>query len=80
MHSICVWNMIIHSTSLQTRYNTPCTYNRCYVRTNVYAFLFSVEKTRVGINCEFDLEGDLVGVRHGWNLLGQSFITLLKLV
>ncbi len=29
---------------------------------------------------EFDLEGDLVGVPHTWNLSAQSFIRLLKLV
>ncbi len=29
---------------------------------------------------EFDLEVDLVGIPHKWNLLAQSFITLLKLV
>ncbi len=29
---------------------------------------------------EFDLEGDLLGVRHTWYLSAQSFITLLKLV
>ncbi len=30
--------------------------------------------------CEFDLEGDLVGVPHTWYLSAQSFIRLLKLV
>ncbi len=29
---------------------------------------------------EFDLEDDLVGVPHTWNLSAQSFIRLLKLV
>ncbi len=29
---------------------------------------------------ELDLEGDLVGVPHTWNLSAQSFITLIKLV
>ncbi len=36
---------------------------------------FLCEKTRG----EFDPEGDLVGAPHTWYLLGQSFITRLKL-
>ncbi len=44
MHSICVWNMIKQSKPLQTRYNTINIYDRYYVRTHVYMFLFSAKK------------------------------------
>ncbi len=39
--------------------------------------------TQIPLNSEkrvFDHEGDLVGVSYAWYLLGQSFITRLKLV
>ncbi len=67
MHSMCVWNMINQSKSLQTRYETTYMYDRYYM-------CFSVKER------EFDLEGDLVGVPHTWNLSAQPFITLLKLI
>ncbi len=79
MHSICVFNMIKHTKSLQTRYDTTHIYDRYYIRTHVYVFLFSVKK-RVLNYREFDLEGDLVGVPHTWYLSTQSFIRLLELV
>ncbi len=47
MHSICVWNMIKQSKPLQTRYDTTYIYDRYYIRTHIYVFLFSVKKTRV---------------------------------
>ncbi len=43
MHSICVWNMIKQSKPLQTRYDTTYVYDRYYIRTHVYVFLFSVK-------------------------------------
>ncbi len=72
MHSICVRDMIKQSKPLQTRHDTTYLYDRYYIRTHVFVFLFSVKK-RV-----FDLEGDLLGVPHTWYLSAQS--TLLKLV
>ncbi len=54
-------------------------YDRDYIRTHEYVFLFSVKKTCFNYR-EFDLEGDLVGVPHTWFLPAQSFITLLKLI
>ncbi len=44
MHSICVRNMIKQSKPLQTRYDTTHIYDRYYIRTHVYVFLFSVKK------------------------------------
>ncbi len=44
MHSICVWNMIKQSKSLKTRYDTTYIYDKYYIRTHVYVFLFSVKK------------------------------------
>ncbi len=44
MHSICVWNMIKQIKPLQTRYDKTHIYDRYYVRTHVYVFLFSVKK------------------------------------
>ncbi len=44
MHSTCVWNMVKRSESLQTRYDTTYIYDRYYIRTHVYVFLFSVKK------------------------------------
>ncbi len=79
IYSICVWNMIKQSESLQTRYGTTCIYDRHYIRTHVYVFLFCVKNACLNYR-EFDLEGDLVGVPHTWYLSAQSFITLLKLV
>ncbi len=55
-------------------------YDRYYLRTLVYMFLFSVKKNARLNYCEFDLEGYLVGVPHTWYLSTQSFTTLLKLV
>ncbi len=49
-------------------------YDRYYIRTHFYVFLFGVKKR------EFDLEDDLVGVHHARYLSAQSFIRLLKLV
>ncbi len=49
MHSICVWNMIKQSKPLQTRYARTYIYDRYYIRTHVYVFLFSVKK------CVFEL-------------------------
>ncbi len=80
MHSICVWNMIKQNKPLQTRYDTKCIYDRYYMRTHVYVFLFSVKKNVCLNYREFDLEGDPVGVPHTWYLSAQSFITLLKIV
>ncbi len=80
MHSIYVWDMIKQSKPLQTRYNTTYIYDRYYIRTHVYVFLFSVTKKTVLNYREFDLEGDLVGVPHTWYLSAQSFIKLLKRV
>ncbi len=42
--------------------------------------LFLVWKNACLNYCEFDLEGDLVGVPHTWYLSAQSFNRLLKLV
>ncbi len=65
MHSICVWNMIKQSKPLQTRYDTTYIYDRYYIRTHVYVFLFSVKNACLNYR-EFDLEGDLVGYpMHG---------------
>ncbi len=44
MLSICVWNMIKQSNPLQTRYDMTYIYDRYYIRTHVYMFLFSVKK------------------------------------
>ncbi len=44
MHSICVWDMIKQSKPLQTRHDATFTYDRYYIRTHVYVFLFSVKK------------------------------------
>ncbi len=66
MHSICVWNMIKQSKSIQRRYARTHIYDKYYIRTHIYVFLFSVKKTRLNYR-EFDLEGDLVGVPHTWN-------------
>ncbi len=44
MHSICVWDMIKQSKPLQTRYDMTFIYDRYYIRTHVYVFLFSVKK------------------------------------
>ncbi len=44
MHSICVWDMIIQSKPLQTRYDTTYINDKYYIRTHVYVFLFSVKK------------------------------------
>ncbi len=56
MHSIYVWNMIKRSKPLQTRYNTTHIYDRYYIRTHVYVFLFSVKKTRVLIIASLTLK------------------------
>ncbi len=44
MHSICVWDMIKQSKPLQIRNDTTYIYDRYYIRTHVYVFLFSVQK------------------------------------
>ncbi len=44
MHSICEWDMIKQSKPLQTRYDTTYIYDRYYIRTHVYVFLFSAKK------------------------------------
>ncbi len=44
VHSICVWNMIKQSKPRQTRYDMTYIYDRYYIRTHVYMFLFSVKK------------------------------------
>ncbi len=80
MHSICVWTMIKQSNPLQTRYDRTFIYDRYYIRTHIYLFLFSLKKNVCLSNREFDLEGGLVGVPHAWYLSAQSFMTLLKLV
>ncbi len=65
MHSICVRNMIKQSKPLQTRYYKTYIYDRYYIRTHVYLFLFSVIK-RVFELSRVYLEGDLVGYpMHG---------------
>ncbi len=79
MHSIYVWNMIKQSKSLQTSYDMTYIYDRYYIRTHVYVFLFSVKNACLNSRA-FDLEDDLVGEPHTWYLWAQSFITLLKLV
>ncbi len=43
MHSIFVWNVIKQSKPLQTRYDSTYIYDRYYVRTRAYVFLFSVK-------------------------------------
>ncbi len=53
MHSIYVWNMIKQSKPLQTRYDTTYIYDRYYIRTHVYVFLFSVNYRELGL--EHDL-------------------------
>ncbi len=78
MHTICVRNMIKHSKPLQARYDKTYMYDRYYIRTHVYVFLFSMKNACLNYH-EFDLEGDLVEVPHTWYLSAQSFITLLKL-
>ncbi len=45
MHSICVWDMIKQSKPLQTRYDMTYIYDKYYIRTHVYVFLFSVKKS-----------------------------------
>ncbi len=80
MHSICGWNMIKQSKSLQTRYNATSVYDRYYLRTHVNVFLFSVKKNACLNYREFNLEGHLVGVPHTWYLSAQSFIRLFKLI
>ncbi len=49
MHSICVWNVIKQSKSLQTRYNRTFIYiyDRYYTRTHIYMCSFLVWKKRV---------------------------------
>ncbi len=44
MHSLFVWNTIKQSKSLQTRYDTTYIYDRYYIKTRAYVFLFSVKK------------------------------------
>ncbi len=44
LHSICVCNIKKPSKPLQTRYDTTHIYDRHYIRTHVYVFLFSVKK------------------------------------
>ncbi len=56
MHSICGWDMIKQSKPLQTRYDTTYIYDRYYIRTHVYVFLFSVKKTRVLIIASLTLK------------------------
>ncbi len=80
MHSICVWNMVKQSNPLQTRYDRTYVYDRYYIRTHIYVFLFSVKKTRVWVIASLTLKVTLGGVPHTWYLSAQSFITLLKLV
>ncbi len=53
--------------------------NALHIRTDVYVFIFSVKNACFSYR-EFSLERDLVGVPHTWYLLGQFFITRLKLV
>ncbi len=48
MHSICVWNMVKQSKSLQTKYDATYVYDRYHIRTHVYVFLFSVKKRDSG--------------------------------
>ncbi len=61
MHSTCVWNMIKQSKSLQTTYNTTHIYDKYYIRTHVYVFLFSMKKTRVWIIASLTLKVTLWG-------------------
>ncbi len=77
MRSIWVW--IKQTKPLHTRYDTTNIYDRYYVRTHVYVFVFSVINACLN-NRECDLEDDLVRVPHTWHLSAQSCITLLKLV
>ncbi len=78
MHSICVWNTIKQSKSLQTRYDTTHIIRLILYKNTCICVPFKCEKTRLNYR-KFDLEGDLVEVPHAWYLLVQSFITLLKL-
>ncbi len=64
MHSRYVCNMIKQSKPLQTRYDTTHIYDRYYIRTHVYVFLFSVKKNACLNYREFDLAGGFVGVLH----------------
>ncbi len=77
MHSICVWNMIKQSKSLQTRYGTAHIYDRYYIRTRVYVFLFSVKNACLNYR-EFDLEGELVGGTLCMVFIGQVFHNTTK--
>ncbi len=56
MDSICVWDMIKQSKPLQTRYDRTYIYDRYYIRTHVYVFLFNVKKTRVWIIASLTLK------------------------
>ncbi len=44
MHPICVWNMEKQSNPLQTRYDRTYMYDRYYIKTHIYVFLYSVKK------------------------------------
>ncbi len=44
MHSICVGDMIKQCKPLQTRYDMTYIYDKYYIITHVYVFLFSVKK------------------------------------
>ncbi len=80
MHSICVLDMIKQSKSRQTRHDTTHIYDKYYIRTHVYVFLFTVKKNACLNDREFDLESHLMGVPHIWYLSAQSFVSLLKQV
>ncbi len=79
MHSICVWNMIKQSKTLQTRYDWTYIYDKYYIRTRVYVFLFSVKKRMFELSRVWPWRWPRGGP-HTWYLSAQSFITLLKLV
>ncbi len=49
-----------------------CIYDKYYIRTHVYVFLFSVKNTCLNYR-EFDLEGDLVGVAPYMVFIGPVF-------
>ncbi len=68
---ICRWKFI--KNKKREKWNMPIT------KTNQVQ-LFWKDNQNLTFHCEFDLEGDLVGVPHTRYLSDQSFITVLKLV
>ncbi len=65
--------MIKKSKPLQTRYDMTYIYDRYYIRTHVYMFLFSVKKNACLNYREFDLEGDHLGGTPYMVFIGPVF-------